>query len=179
MAEPRTLARPYARAAFAVGRTEAELWQRGLDTLSAAMTDARLRHLIQSAADEAGQLVFKLQGLLDADLIGSKFTSLLHLLVRNKRLNLIGEIAEQFRQMTLDEQGVRIVEVATAHALDRDERSQLGRRLSDWFEGKLMLDWREDPELLGGFTARSGDTAIDASIAGRLRRLARALKQTT
>lgn len=93
------------------------------------------------------------------------------LLVERGRAGLVTAIARAFERIERDRAGRVTAQVTSAIALTERQqaglREQLGRRT-----GKTVdLEARVDPSILGGLVVRVGDELIDASIAGRLRRI--------
>ena len=146
MADRLTIARPYAKAAFATARAANALgaWADLLSAAAQAVTDERVRPLIGSPRVTPAQLAQLLcevagQGL---DEHGRRFIGVL---ADNRRLGYLPEISS---------------EAVSAASLEK----RFGRR--------VRLQTAVDPALLGGAVVRAGDLVIDGSLQSRLERLA-------
>ncbi len=93
------------------------------------------------------------------------------LLQRRRALKLLPRIAVALENLRREEAGITTATITTARSLDAAAMTgQLGKAL-----GAVEVSARVDPALLGGVALRYGDTRFDASVAGALSRLRRAL----
>jgi len=176
MADRLTVARPYARAAFAQARTDGALggWSTALGRAALAAGDARVRALFGSPQVTDAQLAELL-----ADVAGSGLTdgarNFIKLLAENKRLPFLPEIAQIFDQLTADAERVVDVSITSAAPMGNDEQQQLVAALERRFARKVRMQSAVDPSLIGGAVVRAGDLTIDGSVKARLARLAHEL----
>jgi F-type H+-transporting ATPase subunit delta len=179
MAELATLARPYANALFDVAKSEKALeqWSRMLAYLAAAAQADKVRQMLDSP-DLASEL--KAQRLIDlcGEDLSARAKNMVHLLARNKRLGIIGEIRQQFEERKAEEERILEVEVVSAYELSTEQSNKLREALQRKFDREVTLTGRVDPHVLGGAVIRAGDTVIDGSIRGRLDKLAETLQRS-
>ena len=172
MAERATVARPYAKAAFAYARDEGKLdaWSGWLATARATVLsdeyaaferspDVQTRHLAELVAGVCGRA-------LDANA-----RAFLDLLAENGRLDYLPEIANRFEALKADDANVADVEVTSAVQLDEAQRERLAVALRARLRRDVRLHCTVDPTLIGGAVVRSGDMLIDGSLRQRLERL--------
>lgn len=178
MAELATLARPYANAVFELAKTDNTLdaWSRMLSFLAAAAAEPKVRQLLDSPelADEV-----KARQLIDlcGDELNDRGRNLVHVLAGNKRLDALGAILEQFEIRKAEEERVLDVEVVTAYELSSEQSEKLRAALQRKFDREVNLTGRVDESVIGGAVIRAGDTVIDASLRGRLDKLAETLQR--
>lgn len=176
MAEPATLARPYAKAAFRHAREAKTLdaWLAMLTLASAATRQERVRALLD--APSLGSDV-KAQAFADigGDALSKDFVNFIHVLADNKRLGLLSEIAEQYHALKSQLEKTVDVEITTAFALTKAEEEKLSKALATKLERAVQLTSHVDKSLLGGALVRAGDTVIDGTVRGRLTKLAETL----
>jgi len=176
MAELATLARPYANAVFAIAKGESRLdsWSRALAYLAAAVATPTIRELIASPTATSEEKAHRLAELArdELDQRGRRFVAVL---ARNKRLELLPEIATQFEVLRAEQEKTLDVEVISAHPLDEAERTRLVDALAKRYERKVELVDRVDDSLIGGAIVRAGDTVVDGSVRGKLNKLSEAL----
>lgn len=175
MAEALTLARPYARAAFEVADAAAALdtWSVALLSAAAAVRDPDVAGLLGSPALPGERLA-----ALIVDVIGSApegVSRLVHELARNKRLALLPEISTQFEVLRAERQKTVAVEIQTAFDVPEALLKSLAVALKRRLQREISVSTTMDPSLIGGAVIRAGDTVIDASVRGRLSKLAEAL----
>ncbi len=176
MADRATIARPYARAAFAHARDAEDFasWSKLLGTTAAAASDPRVARLIGHPRVTDEQLVELFAGLTgkEANEAGRNF---LRTLAENKRLGLLPEIAAQFEVLRAEVENVIDVEVVAAREIAPPQQKRLMEALKRRLGRDVRLHTRIDDTLIGGAIVRAGDLVIDGSLKGRLARLGSAL----
>lgn len=178
MAELATLARPYAKAVFDLAKSDNSLpgWSRMLAFMAAASADPKVRGMVDSpdlSAEEKSRRLTDVCG----DELNQKARNLVALLARNKRLTVIEEIRDQFETYRAEEERVLEVEVVTAQELSAEQSEKLREALQRKFDREVNVTGRVDSHVLGGAVIRAGDTVIDASLRGRLDKLAETLQR--
>jgi F-type H+-transporting ATPase subunit delta len=176
MADRLTVARPYAKAAFAQAKADGALaaWSTALERAALAAGDGRVRALFGSPNVTAAQLADLVSGVAGEglDQNGRNFIALL---AENKRLPFLAEISQIFNALKDDAERVVDVHITAATALPAAEGAQLTAALERRFDRKVRVQSDIDPELIGGAVVRAGDLTIDGSVKARLARLAREL----
>ena len=176
MADRTTIARPYARAAFAEARGGGNLaaWSAALATAAEVVRDGRVHALLGDPHVTPEQLTS-----LVADLAGPGFgehgRNFVATLAQNGRLEFLPEIAALFDELRDEAEGMADVTVASAVALDQGQQQALSAALSRRLKRTIRLHCRIDPGLIGGAVVRAGDLVIDGSLRGRLARIAHEL----
>ncbi len=173
MADRLTIARPYAKAAFAQAKAEGQLgsWSEVLHLAAAAVADARVKALIGSPRVTSQQLADFIAGLANvAPGVGSR--RLIDTLAENKRLAFLPEISQLFDEMKDEDERVVDVHVTSAAAMAADEQGKLVAALERRFGRKVRVHADVDPKLVAGAIVRAGDLTIDGSYQSRLERLA-------
>lgn len=126
MAEPSTIARPYAEAAFRLADAQGKLaeWSAALANLAAVAADARVRAAIGnpelSSAKVAGLFISVLAGKLSGE--GENFV---RVLAENGRLDVLSEIRAQYEALKNDREGTVEAEVWSAFEMDAAQVADL------------------------------------------------------
>jgi F-type H+-transporting ATPase subunit delta len=172
MAERATVARPYARAAFAHARETGRVaeWSGWLATARGVVASEEFQKLERSPGISGADLLGLVTGICGAalDAHGKAF---LGLLAENGRLDYLPEIAANFEVLKAEDENVAEAEVVSAAALDDRQKERLAGALSRRLNRAVRLTCSVDPTLIGGAVVRSGDLLIDGSLKGRLARL--------
>ncbi len=177
MAEPSTIARPYAEAAFRLADAEGKLaeWSAAIANLAAVAGDARVRAAIDDpnnpAAKVAGLIISILAGKLSAEI-----ENFVRVLAENGRLGVLADIRTQYEVLKNERQGVVDAEIHTAFALDPAQVADLVSRLEKKTARKVNARVSVDPSLIGGVRIVIGDQVIDGSARAQLAALENALK---
>ena len=172
MAERATIARPYAKAAFAAAREQGRLaeWSRWLGNAGGGVLSEGLRLRGSSPGVSAAQLEDLIAGICGAGL-DAQGRALLGLLTENGRLDFLPEIAAQFKALEAEDQNVADVEIVSATTLGDEQKARLAAALRTRLRRDVRLQCTVDPALIGGAVVRSGDLLIDGSMKGKLERL--------
>ena len=176
MAEPVTVARPYAQALFRLARERDALghWQAQLDLLATLVAHPDLAQVVRDprrTRSELAELVTAIAGeRLDA--AGRNFV---RLLAENRRLALLPAIRDLYTRLRHEAEGEVDVELVAAREVPEPLLRQITEALQQRLHRQVAVQARTDPALLGGAVIRAGDLVIDGSLRGRLARLAQAL----
>jgi len=172
MAERATIARPYAKAAFAYAREQGRLaeWSAWLVIARDIVLSEEFQKLERSPGVTSGQLEALVAGICGEriDAPGKAFVRLLN---ENGRLDFLPEIATRFQELEAENRNVADVEVTSATSLDGRQQERLADALRKRLRRDVRLHCSVDPALLGGAVVRSGDLLIDGSLKGKLQRL--------
>ena len=177
MAEPSTIARPYAEAAFRLADAQGKLtdWSATLANLSAVAADERVRVAIGDpnfpAAKIAGLFISILAGKLTGE--GENFV---RVLAENGRLDVLAEIRTQYEVLKNEREGVVEAEVYSAFEMDAAQVADLVSRLEKKTGRKVKARVSVDKALIGGVKIVIGDQVIDGSARAQLAALETALK---
>ena len=177
MAEPSTIARPYAEAAFRLADAQGKLaeWSVALANLAAVAADARVRAAIGdpnlSAAKVAGLFIAILSGKLTGEA-----ENLVRVLAENGRLDVLAEIRTQYEILKNEREGTVEAEVYTAFEMNASQVADLVSRLEKKTGRKVKAKVSVDKALIGGVKIVVGDKVIDGSARAQLAALETALK---
>lgn len=174
MAEKATIARPYARAAFAYASEHKEFarWSELLNAAAVVVSDPNVAKLLSNPKvppTELVQLIVDVVGGSGADEHGRNF---LNTLAANRRLNLLPEISSMFEKLRAEVENIADVEVTSAVELSPEQRERLAGALKKRLKRDVRLHCNVDASLIGGAIVRCGDLVIDGSLKARLERLA-------
>jgi F-type H+-transporting ATPase subunit delta len=173
MAEKVTIARPYAKAAFAYAREHNAFarWSEVLATASAVVVDERVEKLLVSPRVTPSELVDLISSIAGSSL-DAEGKNFLDTLAQNRRLGLLPEIAVMYESLRAEIEQIADVDVVSATELTDVQRNRLTDALKKRLKREVRLHVSVDPSLIGGAIVRSGDLVIDGSLKSRLDRLA-------
>ena len=177
MAEPSTIARPYAEAVFKLADASGSLatWSAMLAALAQVAAEERVRAAVAdpklSDARVAGLFIAVLAGKLSGEA-----ENFVRVLAQNNRLPLLPEIHAQFEALKNEREGVVEAEVQSAFELTEAQLADLIERLEKKTGRKVRAQVSVDRELIGGVKVVLGDKVIDGSARGQLGALETALK---
>jgi F-type H+-transporting ATPase subunit delta len=173
------LAARYAAALFELADTHKEI-----DRVAGDLADLKamiagsdaLRALVRSpilSRDEQGRaMAAVLQQAGTSDLV-RKFVGLV---ARNRRLFALSQMIEEFLAELARRRGEMRAEVTAAKPLNEQQQASLAEAIRRSVGGKVAVDVKVDPALIGGLVVKVGSRMVDSSLRTKLQRLQLAMK---
>lgn len=173
MTQALTLARPYARAAFATAREAGVLpaWSSALKLAAQIAADPQVAALLGNPKLTRGDALT----LLASNEAGEVFAGFLGLLFDNRRLPLLPEIAGLYDVLRLEAERVVKARITSATVLSDTDLDTIKAGLRRRFGREVEVETALDASLIGGAVIDAGDVVIDGSLKGKLGRLQSAL----
>ena len=173
MAEISTIARPYAVAAYKLGKETNSLakWSEMLGFTAAVANDAQMQAYIQDpkvVASDLQNTFLKVCG----DKLNEQGQNLIKVLVEYNRMFILPAIVSAFEALKAQDEGTLDAQIIAASKPSDAEIKDLLKRLEAKFGKKIEANVMIDAELIGGFKIIVGDTVIDSSVKGQLQNLA-------
>jgi len=168
-------AKRYSQAVFEIALETKELdkWQSDLRKIVGIVGDAAFMALLESPkfhfADKARLLSERLEGINPLAL------NLVLLLVTRGRLDIIGDIADEYQRLLDSYRGIEQAEVMAAIPLSDEDKLKLAEHLGAIVGKKVVLKSEVDSRLIGGIVARIGGKLLDGSTRSKLVALRREL----
>lgn len=176
MSQAITAARPYAQAAFEEAQKKGDLkgWSEVLAACAAVVSSPEMAKIIGNPRVQNKQLEDVMLAASEAK-SGSAQANFLRLLVENRRLVLLPEIAAAYEVMRAEAEKLLEVTVTSAFELSDAQKQKIGDAMKRRFNRAISLSCKTDKSLIGGVVIRAGDKVIDGSAQTRLGDLANAL----
>lgn len=173
------LARRYAKALFAVGKEQGtyEGYNEALQAVAELylgtpeVVDALTNPLYPMDLRE--KVMAGIVTSMGADKVMGNF---LNLLVEKKRVEILPEIAEEYKIMVDDEKNVSHGSVISAVELSDELQAKVQATLEKLTGKKVELTTSVDPTIIGGIIAKVGDLVLDGSIKAQLAGLKDSIK---
>ena len=172
MAQRDTAARRYAEAAFEVAQRDGtvEMWRSELDAAGEIAADDQVGRMLGNPA-VALETRIEMAESIFGKTVSKPVLNLIGLMLRRGRIEQLPRVAAEYRRLDNARQGITLATATSAAPLSPDEIRALTARMEELTGGRVELDLRTDPSLLGGLVVRIGDRLIDGSVRGRLERL--------
>lgn len=101
--------------------------------------------------------------------------NLFHLLLENKRFEILAAIAVEYNNLFDVMNGVEVAKVTTAFPMDAALEAKVLAKIATFSDKKVTIENTVDASIIGGFILRIGDKQYNASVANRLHVLKREL----
>lgn len=93
------------------------------------------------------------------------------LLVKNKRLNLMNNIFNSFRQLYFTHENIKLIKIKSSYALESAEKELILKKLTDKFGDKIVIDYFVDNSLKLGYIMEIDNKVLDTSLKTKLSKL--------
>ncbi|MGD8592699.1 MAG: F0F1 ATP synthase subunit delta [Gammaproteobacteria bacterium] len=172
MAEISTIARPYAQAIFELAQEQAKLqqWSDMLQMTAQVAADESIQAIMGNTSVTKAQLTDLFISVC-GDNLTDEGANLIKLLVENRRLSVLPEIAQQFETLKAEAEKTIEAEVISAFEVSAEQQNLLQQQLKKRLGREVSLTCSVDESLLGGAVIKAGDTVIDGSTLGQIRKL--------
>lgn len=121
------------------------------------------------------------QKVIQRTLEGFQFSELtknfIGLVAKKDRLAFFNSIVEAYQNYADRAHGVIRGQVRSATALDQNDRSKLEKTVSQWTGKQAILNYREDPTVIGGLIAEVGSFTFDDTLQSHLLRMREDIKR--
>ena len=176
MAEPVTVARPYAEAVFKLAAEANALaaWSDALANIDGVVADTRVQACISDPKVSARQLEGLVLGVVGDKLTGEA-RNFVQVLVQNNRLDLLPLIRAHYEALKREKEGVLEAKIISALQMNDVQVKQLVAQLEAKYQRKVTAQVETDASLIGGVKIVVGDKVIDATVRGKLDAMAAAL----
>jgi len=183
MADNNTIARPYARAVFALAKDAGELasWSESLAVASQLLSDGQVVEYLGSPALSDDQRLDFVSNLF-AETGGKMFagqdqhgTNFLKLLLEYRRIAVLPEIAAHFETLKANAENIVDVTVTSTAPLSKEQQDAISKSMRERLGRDVNLETAIDENLIGGAVIRAGDVVIDGSMRAQLEGLSNAL----
>ncbi len=177
MAQLQTLARPYAKAIFAIALENQALdaWKDFLEVLSIGLENGIVRSVLLDPVKTTQEHMDFLKSVFPVNLDDLK-KNFLKVLLEEGRFFVLPAIFVLFKEYQEAYNKILTVNVTTAKPLDASEEEALSVRLEQKYQKKIQLVIKMDATLVGGLKIQVQDQVWDSSIVGRLEQLAEVIR---
>ncbi len=167
-----SVARPYARAAFAsaLDKKNMDAWSTLLKEAAKIIKKKSMQNLLKNPCIDK-RVAYECLLELCKPVIFSFGKNFLKLMAVNQRLLILPEVEYLFERYKAAQAKEITAHAISAVPLTKIEEQSLEKVLSKRFQGHIKLDHHVNEDLLGGLIVRIGDLVIDDSVRGKLERL--------
>lgn len=172
MLENAVIARPYAKAIFSIAVEDNNL-QKWSDILRALADVTKVPEIKTFLADLRVGWQGRFQVVTEscAKILDEHGKNFIKTLTLHRRLPCLPDIYELYEELRLKYEQVVKADVISAIKLETEQKAKLEQALQKRLRVKIIPQYQEDNELLGGMIIRIGDRVIDGSVRNKLARL--------
>lgn len=174
------IAQRYARALFELSQKndESQLALNEIRAVSESLEkDQSLMDFFTGPTTAREDQLKAMNGLFDKNKFSENVKGLLTILIQKRRFDYLSDIAKEFQTQVDQSQGIARGEVQSASALFPEERKALEATISKYIGKQVVLEYREEPSLVGGLVAKVGSFTFDDTIETQLRLMREEIKK--
>ncbi|MGB0933048.1 MAG: ATP synthase F1 subunit delta [Lishizhenia sp.] len=155
---------------LATENSKVDVVQTDMNTLLSVVNENReFENLLKSPIVKADKKISIFNAVFNGfDQISTSFVTLI---VKNRRENILPQIAMAYKAKLQELKGIVPITITTASKLDDSVRAQILANIERSVKGTLEVEEKIDESLVGGFVVRMGDTQIDASVSRQFKDL--------
>lgn len=176
-----TIARPYAKAAFALAKETKQLdqWSEFLALTALTVNDESMSALLANPSVLSSQKADFIVDVLEAGKLSvtQEQKNFVQLLAENMRLNSSDAICDQYEALKRSVEGLVEVRVVTARKLTAAQTKAMSTKLKERFGKEIELTSEVDASLLAGAVIYADDVVIDGTARGKLNKLTTSLSK--
>ena len=147
---------------------------RELRTMLAQSGD--LTRLVRSPVLSRAEQAKAMAALADNARLSKLTADFVAIVARNRRLFAVPAMIEAFLKKLAERRGEVTAEITAAQALSDAQQNALTDQLRRVVGGRVAIDVKVDPSLLGGMVVKIGSRMVDGSVKGQLQRLQLSMK---
>lgn len=173
-----TVSRRYARALMMLGHEDGKFKEYGeeLTTFTQLLErEPELKDALLNpvhSMEERKALLLRIADLLKLSPLVSNF---LKLLFDKLRLAELPGITQVYQHLSDELENLKRAQVKSAVPLDEDMQKRIGQALEELTKSKVVMEFEEDPAIIGGVIARVGDLVLDGTVRSQLHSLRESL----
>jgi F-type H+-transporting ATPase subunit delta len=166
----------YAKAILAIANSKSMTYEVGTDMNLIAATIQSNLELSTFIQNPTIKVEVKQSALLEVFAsINGVTKGLFQLLFENKRFEILLAIAEEYKKLFDEMNGIEVATVTTATVLTPELEAKVLAKIKEFSNKTITINNIVNPEIIGGFIIRIGDKQYNASVANSLQSLKREL----
>jgi F-type H+-transporting ATPase subunit delta len=170
-----TLSKRYAKAIFdlALEKNAIDEVQQDMVAIKNMLDESsKLREVVQNPVISRNEQLAAMSFLLKRIKVGEMTQRFVAVLINNGRLNVLGDAVESFFDKLKQYKGEIDAKVVSAIPLSSAHIVDIEKQLSGALGKKVKVQSEIDEEILGGLVITIGSKMLDASVSGKLEKLA-------
>ena len=174
------IAKRYAKALFNLAKEENKIEQYGEELAGLVLifeTNPELANVIQSPLFPEASRKAIFSSIISSANLTPIMTSLMNILIEKNRVVHIAEIKDYYMALIDEHANVARAKISAAVEMDEKAIHDVAKALQKLTGKKIVVDFQQDPELIGGLVTRIGDLVLDGSVRTQLFNIRETMKR--
>lgn len=166
------VAKRYAKALFeALGGTKTEQALKDLRQAQTILSQEKLNDLLSSPVLSRKEKVLVVEQSIASMNLGTEVQNLLKLLATKDRIASLDGVVSCFETISDEKNNVLRGVVSSSEKLSEADKAEIEGAISKFTGNQLLLEYKEDPKLVGGVLAKVGSYTFDGTLETQLTKL--------
>jgi len=168
----------YARALYELAKENAEIdkIENEINSLNDLLKNSfDFKEMILSPTVRKEEKKNVLYKIADLNNFSKTLKNFLGFLVNKNRMFFLNQIIESFLNFASYNKGELKAKLFSSKKLSKKDLEKIKNELSEKFQSKIRIDYKYDPDLIGGLTIQVGSVMVDTSIKNKLRQLEKSM----
>lgn len=165
------IAKRYAKALFSLSQEDGEIERYGKELVDFAQLVKEIPELanaIQNPLYPEATRKTMFQSVAEKAGLSPVVRSFINLLIEKKRVQYMQEIADYYHKLVDEHSNIAHAQLRSATELDEDVLQDIAQTLERMTGKKIVIEFQQDPSLIGGVLAQIGDLVLDGSVKRQL-----------
>ncbi len=171
------IARRYAKALLLIGQEDGKAEAYGSELQILVDQDSSLGQVLTNPLHDASARKNILNNLIKKLKLSKAMRAFLLLLFDKGRIGFVAQISQFYNKLADEAKGIAQASLVSATELSSETIKKIQDGLSKMAGKKVVLEVRQDPELIGGIVARIGDLVLDGSVKTQMLKMRESLKR--
>ena len=174
MSQLKTIARPYAEAAFnfASSNNSIDSWSEALEKLALICNDKNFQKILNSPNCDDSKIKEIISGFFDQNQYTKEVDNFIGTLIYNSRLSLLPNVKEIFVDLVNEHNKKEKVEVISAYALTDENTKEITDILKKKLGNDVSISTYVNKDLIGGLKIKTKNKVWDLSLRAKIEKLA-------
>ena len=133
-------------------------------------SDEKIKEFFVSPVNSKDVKIKAMRDIKDKLGFSSYILSLIEILIKNNRMDIISEVFEQLQEVSDKIHGRIRVKLTTAYEPSVKDIEEMSHRISDYFGCKAIVERHIDKSIIGGFMLEGEGKLIDMSVKRQIER---------
>lgn len=174
MSQLKTIARPYAEAAFnfASSNNSIDSWSEALEKLALICNNKNFQKILNSPNCDDSKIKEIISGFFDQNQYTKEVDNFIGTLIYNSRLSLLPNVKEIFVDLVNEHNKKEKVEIISAYALTDENTKEITDILKKKLGNDVSISTYVNKDLIGGLKIKTKNKVWDLSLRAKIEKLA-------
>ena len=148
-----------------------EVEEQTLALLKLIKSSSDFRDLIKNPTTKSDDIIKIMNEIANQNNFNELLKKFISFLIKKRRFFYVEKIFNDYSDVCSRSRGEIKAELLAAKDLNKDEIDKVKNELAENFGSNIILNYKQDPSLIGGLVIKVGSTMVDTSIKNKLHQI--------